>query len=1468
MKKITILLLLLTGLVVAKAQLDPNLEKLRTVVPPSPNASSIAKYGEWPVSLYTGVPGINIPLYELKGRGVSVPVSLSYHASGIRVGEIASWVGLGWSLNAGGVITRSIRGLPDELSYFSSSSNYTNPNNFCSPGVDQTKAANQVCLVANGKADSQMDIYSFSAMGKSYSLIISADGTVYTRPYSNIKITSPFFNAQDYWKVILEDGTVLIFGGRNNYIETTANARFGTDGGGDSYTSAWQLKSITTAYGEVVNFNYSNLNQIDQDTHITQSDFIKYNTSQNVAIHSTGTSSHAERQSVIQSYLSSIESDNTRVEFIANISGRQDLKGGAILSELKIYSKLAGKYIDDYTFNYVYSSSVPGNEYTNDLLNDTSYIHHRLKLSGISHNGDPAYNTLQPQFWTFEYNQTPLPSRRSFAQDHWGFYNGAVNNTSLLPRVFSFSPITPGANYVSQDGFTPNNYHDLGGIKSPDEKTMQAEMLTKIIYPTGGQSQFVYEGNAGYVNREVLADTSVSFHLYTTANQPVFTNSITYNFKVTQQQYANFSINGRISSSITNNFPGAKIYVRLVNLDANATAFEYSGNGTPWINILKTGNYQLVIGSNTTVDEFTTANDYVDISVLFSYLTSHGIQNVKTLYGGLRIKSITDLDNVANISKTKNYLYDAAFVINPIDTLNDYITTQRVTEANTVNYTKVTRNLSTKFSLGSIQGGTVGYGQVMVVTNQSDENGKTIYHFSNEPDAAADNAKVFPYPPTDSRDWRRGLLLDETTYNTSGVPLKKTTNAYSFANKFSATNYAAGFAQIVASSLCVSMTGGVYCCGIVSSCYPVSTEQVLHNSKTETIYDQNGQNPLTATTNYYYDNPNNVLPVRTESYDSKGNLIKTISRTALEKTDISNVFAVTPSFSYAMDTMINRNMINDVLQQEEYSNNNLLKRVTRQQKVWDNNFVQTEKINVQNGNNIPEYRILFNRYDGFGNINEQQKSGDVREVYLWSYHSTYPVAKVVGSDYATVSSVVSTSQIDAAVASDDSLRNLLNLLRTDARTKNALVYTYTYAPLIGMTSETDPAGKTTYYEYDGFERLHIIRDKDHNIIKDFCYGYRGNYAGCPVIYVSTALSKGFQRNNCTTGGTGTTVTYTVAAGTYTSIISQADANQKAINDLNTNGQAYANANGTCASQASTTYYNIVQSGNFVRNNCAAGGTGSTVTYTVAAGTYNSTISQADADQKAINDVNTNGQTYTNANGTCTYPVTTYYNTVQSGVFTRNNCAAGGTGSTVTYTVAAGTYNSTISQADADQKAINDVNTNGQAYANANGICTFYNAVQSGSFTKNNCPNGGTGSTVTYTVAAGTYSSTVSQADADQKATNDVNTNGQAYANNNGTCTAPAMINVTYYNTTIAEINLTLINTVTNLTYSFTLVSNTANLTLAGQVPNGIYNVRMTSNTGAQPYSYGFYTFTASGVPYADFFNVPLCASCAVARVTY
>lgn len=148
--------------------------------------------------------------------------------------------------------------------------------------------------------------------------------------------------------------------------------------------------------------------------------------------------------------------------------------------------------------------------------------------------------------------------------------------------------------------------------------------------------------------------------------------------------------------------------------------------------------------------------------------------------------------------------------------------------------------------------------------------------------------------------------------------------------------------------------------------------------------------------------------------------------------------------------------------------------------------------------------------------------------------------------------------------------------------------------------------------------------------------------------------------------------------------------------------------------------------------------------------------------------------------------TTYRNVAKSGTFTRNNCGGGTTGSSVTYNVAANTYSSTTSQAAADQLAINDVNANGQAYANANGQCTqiYYNTVLTSNFTRNTCQvYENSGAAVAYTVPASTYSSTISQADADLKAQADVNANGQAYANANGSCVIKNTLTIALYTST-------------------------------------------------------------------------------------
>jgi hypothetical protein len=184
----------------------------------------------------------------------------------------------------------------------------------------------------------------------------------------------------------------------------------------------------------------------------------------------------------------------------------------------------------------------------------------------------------------------------------------------------------------------------------------------------------------------------------------------------------------------------------------------------------------------------------------------------------------------------------------------------------------------------------------------------------------------------------------------------------------------------------------------------------------------------------------------------------------------------------------------------------------------------------------------------------------------------------------------------------------------------------------------------------------------------------------------------------------------------------------------------------------------IESNPFTKIGCPLGGKPSAVIYTVEAGKYSSYVSQADADAQAQAEITANGQSNANNKGTCTFT-----NTAKSDSFTII-CAAGGSGGTFLYTVNAGKYTSILSQADADAKAQDDIATNGTKLANAKGNCTFANTAKSASFTRNNCTAGSTGGALVYTVAAGKYTSTLSQADADAQAQADIATNGPKRAN--------------------------------------------------------------------------------------------------------
>jgi YD repeat-containing protein len=1277
------LLFFVGGYSLAHAQTDQQAYNLQKVIPPSPNASSLGKYVDWPVNLYTGVPQINVPVYEVKGRSLSVPISLSYHASGIKVSENASNVGLGWSLQAGGVITRSVRGLADDdspVGYFSLRNYYTNPNDLSSGSIATgnspfSDSALQKA-VADGTLDSQPDLYMFSALGSSYKFYFSGTGTILTQPFSNLKIT--FNNSpQSSWNIIMEDGTKLLFGGSSNFNETTLTQQ--SLSVSDPFISAWYLQSITSTTGEVISFTYSSSGVVTTDSYVYESDYT-LNMVEPIGVGLLPPTTTKVAKKVIQTsdinFLTpaTIESELCRVYFDA--TARTDLPGSQAISGIRIYSKPQNKTIQSYLLNYTYSTATASNTYTGGYTTPLS----RLKLNSLEE--VPGDVTAPHKIWQFNYNPLSLPSRKSYAQDYWGYYNGATGNTTLKPFVINFNPDTyPFAN------------------RSADPASMMAEMLTKVTYPTGGYSQFTFEPNSYPANEEQFNSVPVNHSLFLTSGQSNFSNTTSTTFTITKPQYFKFQFTGTFSAVYLNDFGTTVTLASAVLKNSSNTTISLIGfqkpanasttlpttlNVTTSSVLLSPGTYTFTTSSISVQTDFGVSQQTVSLNSSFTYIGSLGVQLVNHPAGGVRIKGIAYFDNIDNTkSIVKNYTYAAANVIAPVDSAADFVTltTDRTWDCvGTQGGGNLTlcglpgclvssvifyeRNASSKFALGSIQGGTIGYSTVTESLGTNGANGKNIYNYSFVSNPNSTLASQFPYPPVTSLDYERGLLLDQGSYNAAGTLLSKSVNTYQFLNKGSVKAYKVAYKFNILSGCYVSTSTGYL---LNRQFYQDETNQIKKLSTTQTMYDQNGLNPSTTVTNYFYDNPNNLSPVRTEVNDSKGNLVKTLSYTPLEKTDINTATPLTPTASAAIDTMVARNIISPVLQQQQFKAGVLQNLALTNYKNWTATLVLPENIQVKKTGNPLETRIRLNAYDNLGNLVEQQKDNDIVQSYIYGYNKNYPVAQIIGAGYSTIALLVNQTVLDNPLSTDAQIRTELNNLRTGLAATSALVTTYTFKPLVGITSQTDPNNRTTYYEYDAFNRLVLIRDKDNNILKKICYNYAGQPEACN-FFGNIATSQAFTRNNCSVGFNGSSVTYTVAANTYKAA-SQSEADALAQANITANGQAYANTNGTCT--AATTYSSVVKSGSFTRNNCASGFTGSTVTYTVAAGAYTSTVSQAAADQLAQNDVNNNGQTYANTNGTCTASCTnniTYNNFANVAGFSVTYTGTGGTTGTFTFTV--------------------------------------------------------------------------------------------------------------------------------------------------------------------------------------------------------
>lgn len=470
------------------------------VFPPSPDASALLEYVNVPVDYYTGVPDINVPLFTLPGRDIAIPIGVSYHASGVKVQDVASSVGLSWNLYAGGAITRIARGVPD--------------GNTFNCGIDLNNSMYWGSFLSNN-CDHESDIFYFNFIGQTGKFFLDENLVPFQVPVGYSKI-QPLLNGNAVtsvpirneaptvvgstlpeskwaWKITDENGYQYFFGEDAGSTETstptgsaTSNAR--------NFISTWYLTRIISPTGiQIATFSYTTGGSTTIPYYSSiRKDIVKTSGScQNVA---SVTITPTNTSIIIQDpkYLSTISTSLGSVNF-EFIDGRRD-NSGKYLKKVTIRD-LNSVQLKSYSFEYGYFTGVKSrisNDPFTPLGCNSAECVLRLKLNSI-------VDDSQVKIREFVYNEDiDLPQRSSNYIDHWGYYNYTSSNyptaendaQTRIPRLDFTNPNLPinGSSSAGLGVFA-------GARKFSEPYMAQANILTQIKYPTGGFTLFEYEGN-------------------------------------------------------------------------------------------------------------------------------------------------------------------------------------------------------------------------------------------------------------------------------------------------------------------------------------------------------------------------------------------------------------------------------------------------------------------------------------------------------------------------------------------------------------------------------------------------------------------------------------------------------------------------------------------------------------------------------------------------------------------------------------------------------------------------------------------------------------------------------------------------------------------------------------------------------------------------------------------------------------
>lgn len=1046
--KLLVCSLLLVGKLAYAQKSDPDLPIYNPLISsPSPNAAKLGVYGDVPVSLFSGTLDLTIPIYEIRLPDFTLPIKLSYNASGIKVGEVATDVGLGWVLNAGGTVASSVRGRADMLPnrFIPADISKFDPNDRTITTPGGTSSYDMAMRIIDHNYDTEQDIYYYNFANYTGKFIYSNDLTrIIPIPYTNLRIERPY-------KIVDAQGNIFEFE-VDEQSGIDERCAFGDRdsrrvGGEGSITR--MLTRILTSNGHEIKFAYERV-ELKYPVGTSETRYISpagVPGSQCESLASKDrlctTINQVNQQRLIHI---TVDSSDIVVNFVYDTVKREDLA----LDNMQYGNRLASievlnnqKSIKKITFQHGYFRS--RTDYNNLSIEDKG-LNSRLKLLSVYEEGKGAY--------VFSYNETyNMPNRLSFAQDDWGYYNSVTNNSTLLPKSY---------------------YTDGRGADRESRKEKRdLWMLTGIKYPTGGSTLFVYEP---HVSREQVTRTEI-------INKTLFFFRTSGRFGSQTFYVDNLYYKGLFNYILSDGGIGKNV-ATVTAPNGDMISFQQSGQ-TPYA--FSKGTYNVEITSTTTNNKSIRAS--ADVDSIY-----HVWEDVPV--GGVRIAKVTDLDISGNTINTYyNYnlpdtnISSAVYFHRHSYSKNEFRTRKIVNVVPVVcNYFVLSASALPELGSDASEQA-VGYKYVTITKDSARIWGRVRNRFS------VDEKEILGDIKNNSRlDWCRGLNLETSSEKYDSLankwyPVEKKINYYR--TNFNPTDddtprYVSEHEEIIPSfKLAYAMPENVggfeyyFPAEFFFNVFRYVSGWVRLDSSIQIFYSDVATDSLQKSFKYNYNNYTHVQPTEIYSADSKGNGIKT---KLMYPHDFqgNNVY----------DTMVKRNNIVPVIERDIYKADKLVKMNKNEFALFNsNNLTLPAVVKEKNGENPLEVKARFYRYGNKGNLLEASNENDIHYSYLWGYNENYLVASVMGSDYNTVQSFITNKDILKAPTTDQLLRSELNNIRTGLMNSNALVKTYTYSPLIGMTSETDSAGKTIYYEYDIYGRLKDIKDLNGKILKHFDYQY-------------------------------------------------------------------------------------------------------------------------------------------------------------------------------------------------------------------------------------------------------------------------------------------------------------------------------------------------------------------------------------------